>query len=614
MNSKEEKRKAKGKAKAEAACGDVWEVLPWELSFKIWSDHLCPTDFYSLSLVCQSWHRLASRNDIWKQWYLLRFGKLKITKRGGTTKKEDVDYKELYRATLDLPVREIKVVVVGDERSFKTKLCQQMAFGMIHTGYLPTIFNTYMTTGVSSHRDRYRVYLWDTAGAEEHIRLLPLAYNAKDVILICYRAEEDGSEERVKEKWVSEVRRYMPDIPIIIVALSSKGSDDKPPQQFQTLGNIFPFVCNVVTGENIDHLLQIIVDTHAERWSQMYSVKKKSSKSRLQAILSKKLKLNPEDLPTGLADVKPEYEVTLADGDLHSLDFIADPTQCVADIVQPSLAYQQTALQYFEMQKHDVEKWKKTITAPEEIETQTIEYATLLCSFFQAIIIFSADGIVQMACKKLLKDKGKTVAWSKDLATTNLLIQLLSFLIEFDLSTAPLHLINALAAAISIGALDLLSQLCNDDGELPDSESLHHVLMHLSEPMPLFSKFTAGIDQRQQRTGVGPQHDDGEAVLMAAMANLCLAALHSPQTGATPQQRRRYCRAMTAAILYHNKCNRERNTFDMKRSPIQIVQCLAMLRRQRETKLLDLILSSIPRHQWQHLSFDLQTFLLHHKL
>ncbi|KAG9494637.1 hypothetical protein GDO78_002138 [Eleutherodactylus coqui] len=63
--------------------------------------------------------------------------------------------------------------------------------------------------------------LCDTAVDEDHEyydRLLPLSYLGTDVVLMCSSVDNPNSLENIPERWVPEVRRFYPNVPIILVA------------------------------------------------------------------------------------------------------------------------------------------------------------------------------------------------------------------------------------------------------------------------------------------------------------------------------------------------------------------------------------------------------------
>ncbi|PNX86244.1 Rop7, partial [Trifolium pratense] len=59
--------------------------------------------------------------------------------------------------------------------------------------------------------------LWDTAGQEDYNRLRPLSYRGADVFLLCFSLISKASYENISKKWISELRHYAPNVPIVLV-------------------------------------------------------------------------------------------------------------------------------------------------------------------------------------------------------------------------------------------------------------------------------------------------------------------------------------------------------------------------------------------------------------
>ena len=59
--------------------------------------------------------------------------------------------------------------------------------------------------------------LWDTAGQEGYERLRPISYPDTDVILMCFSIDSHDSFENITETWISEIKHFCPNVPIILV-------------------------------------------------------------------------------------------------------------------------------------------------------------------------------------------------------------------------------------------------------------------------------------------------------------------------------------------------------------------------------------------------------------
>lgn len=59
--------------------------------------------------------------------------------------------------------------------------------------------------------------LCDTSGQDDFAHLRPLCYPQVDAAIVCFSVVDMASYENVKTKWVKEIRRHCPGVPIIVV-------------------------------------------------------------------------------------------------------------------------------------------------------------------------------------------------------------------------------------------------------------------------------------------------------------------------------------------------------------------------------------------------------------
>ncbi|EIE90479.1 hypothetical protein G6F46_006153 [Rhizopus delemar] len=111
-----------------------------------------------------------------------------------------------------------KIVIIGDGACGKTCLLSVFCKGSFPTTqYIPTIFETAVKDMTVDSRN-IAAELWDTAGQEDYDRLRTLSYPDSDVIIVTFSVDIPESLENITEKWVPEVKRYCPGLPIILVA------------------------------------------------------------------------------------------------------------------------------------------------------------------------------------------------------------------------------------------------------------------------------------------------------------------------------------------------------------------------------------------------------------
>ncbi|UJR33114.1 hypothetical protein I4U23_020571 [Adineta vaga] len=120
-------------------------------------------------------------------------------------------------ATVTSVTEEIKVVVVGDGYTGKTTLCIVYKDGEYpQDPYVPTIFENYAAT-VTINNKKYILNLFDSAGQEEYDQLRIMAYPNTNIFILCFSVVDPDSYSNILSKWIPELNRYAPRIPIVLV-------------------------------------------------------------------------------------------------------------------------------------------------------------------------------------------------------------------------------------------------------------------------------------------------------------------------------------------------------------------------------------------------------------
>ena len=113
-------------------------------------------------------------------------------------------------------MKEVKLVLVGDECAGKTSLCVAYVESGFYLEYIPIVFDNYEKI-VNIAGKLYHLRVWDTAGQEDYDRLRPLSYPKTDVFVVVFSVGSPSSYKNVIEKWIPEVRYHMPNTPIVLV-------------------------------------------------------------------------------------------------------------------------------------------------------------------------------------------------------------------------------------------------------------------------------------------------------------------------------------------------------------------------------------------------------------
>lgn len=111
----------------------------------------------------------------------------------------------------------VKCVLVGDSAVGKTALLVRFTSETFPDSYKPTVFEN---TGVEVYMDGVQISLglWDTAGNDNFKQIRPRSYQQADVVLICYSVANPTSLANVQNKWIAEIREYLPKVPVLVVA------------------------------------------------------------------------------------------------------------------------------------------------------------------------------------------------------------------------------------------------------------------------------------------------------------------------------------------------------------------------------------------------------------
>ncbi|KAH8824481.1 P-loop containing nucleoside triphosphate hydrolase protein [Flagelloscypha sp. PMI_526] len=125
-----------------------------------------------------------------------------------------------------MPRTACKLVIVGDSATGKTLLLIRFAKGAFWQDFIPTVFEN-NTVDVAVDGQNTELTLWDTAGQDEYDRLRPLCYPDAHIVLISFSIDNPDSLDNVLEKWIIEIRYFLPTVPVILVGCKKDLRDDQ---------------------------------------------------------------------------------------------------------------------------------------------------------------------------------------------------------------------------------------------------------------------------------------------------------------------------------------------------------------------------------------------------
>lgn len=161
-------------------------------------------------------------------------------------------------------------MIVGDGACGKTSLLYVFTLGEFPSEYHPTVFENYNTRCRVDGRS-VELALWDTAGQEEYERLRPLSYSNANVILIGFAIDAKDSLDNASTKWIDEVTRYCPGVPVILVGLKKDLRDSESSAHCvqyekgllvakQIGAKTYP-ECSALSGEGVDDIFEYAART-----------------------------------------------------------------------------------------------------------------------------------------------------------------------------------------------------------------------------------------------------------------------------------------------------------------------------------------------------------------
>jgi len=113
-----------------------------------------------------------------------------------------------------------KIVIVGEGAVGKTCLVWSYVAKKFPEEYIPTVMDLSIGS-IPGVDGSLSLSIWDTAGREDYEKLRPLSYPGTKVVLICFSVISEDSFGSVTRVFLPEIKKHLPDVPIILVGTKS---------------------------------------------------------------------------------------------------------------------------------------------------------------------------------------------------------------------------------------------------------------------------------------------------------------------------------------------------------------------------------------------------------
>jgi small GTP-binding protein len=158
-----------------------------------------------------------------------------------------------------------KIVLAGLSSVGKTSLCHAICAHRFSRTTTPTVGVGNFVTSRTYHGERIPLHIWDTAGAEVYLSLLPMYFRNAQVILLVYSLADLASFASL-DSWLGQAREEAAAAVVVVGNKSDLGhvvphADGR--DYARRIGALGHFRVSALTGEGIEELMDIVVDAIA---------------------------------------------------------------------------------------------------------------------------------------------------------------------------------------------------------------------------------------------------------------------------------------------------------------------------------------------------------------
>ncbi|GFR12379.1 ras-like GTP-binding protein Rho1 [Trichonephila clavata] len=109
-----------------------------------------------------------------------------------------------------------KIVLVGDEKCGKIGLIFNYFSGALPNPAEPQIYKDYLTE-IEVDGQTIPIVLWIVPAQEHYSAIRTLSYDDSKAVILCYAIDNPTSLRNACEKWYPEIKKYIPNAPIVLV-------------------------------------------------------------------------------------------------------------------------------------------------------------------------------------------------------------------------------------------------------------------------------------------------------------------------------------------------------------------------------------------------------------
>jgi Ras-related protein Rab-1A len=164
----------------------------------------------------------------------------------------------------------LKVVILGDGNVGKTSLVRRYCEGKFEDSRTMTIGVDFQTKVVELPEMTVKLSIWDVAGQARFQIVRESFYRGSLAAALVYDRSDPTSLAHLPD-WVAEIRKFVPEIPFVVIANKSDlipGQDDSVGQLAASQIPAGFIVTSALTGEGVENMFKAIATLAIGRMTQ----------------------------------------------------------------------------------------------------------------------------------------------------------------------------------------------------------------------------------------------------------------------------------------------------------------------------------------------------------